>query len=149
MHHEESSAAVERSLLAALDALKNSDTGPWIGMFEDSGVMEFPYAPPGNPERLDGKAAIANYMAHYPEVIAIESVSHRGSYAANDVLVVEFRLTGTAVPTGNPFVMDYVGVIRHAEGRIAHYRDYWNPLVAQQALGSNDALVGANAGVAA
>lgn len=141
MNNDESGAAIERSLFDALDALKQGDVTPWVGMFHDDGVMEFPYAPPGNPGRLDGKQEIAGYMEHYPEHIAIKSVEKRGAYAADGVLVVEFTADGVAVPTGNSFIMNYIGVIRHEDGRIRHYRDYWNPLVALEAMGRSDGLL--------
>jgi ketosteroid isomerase-like protein len=110
-------------------------------MFHDDGIMEFPYAPPGNPAKLGSKAEIADYMKGYPEHISVGLVSRRGVYHSEGVMVVEFNLTGTAVPTGNAFAMDYVGIIQHRTGKIEHYRDYWNPLEAMQALGASDALL--------
>ena len=146
MNDTASGSAVERSLFAALDALKRGDVAPWVEMFHEDGVMEFPYAPPGNPARLNGKGEIAGYMAAYPEHVAIKSVSRRGTYQSDGVLVVEFGAEGTAVPTGNAFKMDYVGVITHGGGKIRHYRDYWNPLVAIQAMGSPDAMLQTDGG---
>lgn len=141
MNDTASGAAVERSLFAALDALKRSDVTAWVDMFHEDGVMEFPYAPPGNPARLNGKEEIAGYMAAYPEHVKINSVSRRGAYQSDGVLVVEFGAEGTAVPTGNAFIMEYVGVITHEAGKIRHYRDYWNPLVAVQAMGGSEAML--------
>lgn len=132
---------VEEQLFASLDALTRADVGPWIEMFHDDGIMEFPYAPPGNPAKLGNKAEIADHMKGYPEHISVGLVSRRGVYHSEGVMVVEFNATGTAVPTGNAFSMDYVGIIQHRNGKIEHYRDYWNPLVAIQAMGASDALL--------
>jgi uncharacterized protein len=129
---------VEEMLLASLEALKQADVGPWIEMFHDHGAMEFPYAPPGNPTHLNGKAEIAGYMQGYPEHVCVRTVSLRGAYHSDGVMVVEFTMTGTAVPTGNAFIMEYVGIIQHNAGKIDHYRDYWNPLVVQQAMSVSD-----------
>lgn len=130
---------VEAQLFASLDALTRADVGPWIQMFHEDGVMEFPYAPPGNPSRLGSNAQIATYMKAYPEHISVGLVSRRGVYHSKSIMVVEFNATGTFVPTGNAFSMDYVGIIRHRAGKIEHYRDYWNPLVALQAMDASDA----------
>ncbi len=130
---------VEDELFASLDALTRADVRPWIEMFHEDGIMEFPYAPPGNPSKLGSKAEIAAYMKAYPEHISVGSVSRRGVYHSEGVMVVEFNATGTIVATGNPFSMDYVGIIQHRGGKIYHYRDYWNPLVVIQAMGTSDA----------
>ena len=53
MTTNEAGVSAERLLFGALDALRLGDTNPWAEMFHDDGVMEFPYAPPGFPERLN------------------------------------------------------------------------------------------------
>jgi len=58
----EAGSASESMLFDALEGLERGDVKPWVDMFRDDGVMEFPFAPPGYPSRLDGKAAIAEYM---------------------------------------------------------------------------------------
>ena len=62
----EAGSAAESLLFDALEGLKQGDVKPWVDMFHDDGVMEFPFAPPGYPARLDGKAAIADYVRTYP-----------------------------------------------------------------------------------
>ena len=133
--------AAERMLFDALGALKRGDVRPWVEMFHDDGVMEFPYAPPGFPGRLDGKAAIAEYMRTYPEHLSIERVVRRAVYHCDDVMVAEFACEATVVTNGNRFEMNYVGVVKTEGGKVKHYRDYWNPLVALQAVGGHEALL--------
>jgi ketosteroid isomerase-like protein len=134
--------AAERLLFDALDALKRGDVQPWVDMFQDDGVMEFPYAPAGGHTRLDGKAAIAEYLRPYPERISIKRVIRRAVYHCGDVMVAEFACESTALSTGNAFEMNYVGIVTIQNGKVKHYRDYWNPLVAVQAFGGLDALLG-------
>jgi uncharacterized protein len=133
--------AAERLLFDALDALKQGNVHPWVNMFHDDGVMEFPYAPAGGHGRLDGKAAIAEYLKPYPERISIRRVKRRAVYYCGDVMVAEFACESTALPTGNDFEMNYVAIVTMQDGKIKHYRDYWNPLVAVQAFGGLDALL--------
>jgi uncharacterized protein len=43
------------------------DIQAWINLFTEDAVIEFPYASAlGSPERLEGKAAIYNYMKYVP-----------------------------------------------------------------------------------
>jgi ketosteroid isomerase-like protein len=50
-----------------LRLLLAKDIPGWVGLWAEDGVMEFPFAPQGWPERLAGKAAIAAYMRDYPD----------------------------------------------------------------------------------
>lgn len=131
----------ERQLFMALDALKEGDVKPWSEMFCDDGVMEFPYAPPGFPAILDGKLAIEEYMLSYPEHIIVKSI-HPGSVChSEDGIIVEFSSNSVAVATGKNFTMKYISVIELHKDKIKRYRDYWNPLVALQAMGGVDAVL--------
>jgi ketosteroid isomerase-like protein len=137
----EAGSAAESLLFDALEGLKQGDVRPWVDMFHDDGVMEFPFAPPGYPARLDGKAAIADYMRTYPDHLSIEGVIRRGVYHCGNVIVVEFACDATAVASGNTFRMDYVGLLTVVDGKLKLYRDYWNPLVAIRAMGGLDAVL--------
>jgi uncharacterized protein len=141
MPTSESGQVAEQSLFAALDALTRGDTKPWSEMFHADGVMEFPYAPPGFPQRLDGQEAIRAYMVNYPDNVRVERVEPAAVHHADDAMVVEFDLQIVAVKTGNRVRMRYVGILTHADGKLRRYRDYWDPLVALQAMGGAAALL--------
>ncbi|AEI44525.1 hypothetical protein KNP414_06001 [Paenibacillus mucilaginosus KNP414] len=43
--------------------------------------------------------------------------------------------------TGNPYNQTYISVVETKDGLITRYRDFWNPLVAIESVGSvNDAV---------
>ncbi|WP_420593720.1 nuclear transport factor 2 family protein [Deinococcus sp.] len=130
-------STAEQMLFDALDALKNGDTQPWSEMFHDDGAMEFPYAPAGAPTHLEGKTAIAEYIRPYPERITIHKIVRRAVYHSGNVMVVEFANDSTALTTGLQVTMNYISVITFADGKIKLYRDYWNPLVALEAMGGS------------
>ncbi|MGV9454524.1 nuclear transport factor 2 family protein [Streptomyces sp. NPDC003635] len=106
----------------------------WVDLWAEDGVMEFPFAPPGWPTRLEGRAAVAAYMRDYPDHIDLHEFPdlriHRT--ADPDTLVVEMRGVGRLVETGAPFDMTYIAVVTVKDGRFTSYRDYWNPLAVQQ-----------------
>lgn len=114
----------------SLRLLLDKNTDDWVGLWAEGGVMEFPFAPDGWPERLDGREAIAAYMRPYTDHIDLRDFLglriHRT--ADPETIVIEMRGVGRLVETGGPFDMTYIAVVTVREGRFTSYRDYWNPL---------------------
>ncbi|AKN68457.1 phenazine biosynthesis protein PhzA/PhzB [Streptomyces sp. PBH53] len=102
----------------------------WVGLWAEDGVMEFPFAPDGWPRRLEGRAAVAAYMRHYPDHIDLHDFPELRVHETTEpgTIVVEMRGVGRLVATGAPFDMTYIAVVQVRDGRITSYRDYWNPL---------------------
>src|SRR5271168_4167502 len=107
----------------------NPGAGTFVQMFAEDGVMEFPYALP-SPKRLEGREALAAHLAYLARLVELLSVSDVVKHETTDpeVFIVEFASSGRAVATGEPFEQRYISVIRVRDGRIVHYKDYWNPL---------------------
>jgi ketosteroid isomerase-like protein len=49
-------------------------------------------------------------------------------------VVLEFNAFGTGIALKEPYEQRYVSIIRTRNGRIVHYKDYWNPLAVLRAL---------------
>lgn len=111
----------------------------FLDMFAEDGVMEFPFAPPGVAKRLEGRPALAAHLASLEGLASFNRMALRSCHRALDaeVFVLEFDGFGTGAATGRPFEQSYVSVITLRDGRIAQYRDYWNPLVVIEALGGD------------
>jgi ketosteroid isomerase-like protein len=108
----------------------------WLDLFAADGVLEFPFAPTGVPPRLQGREALAAHMRHFPDNFDVEFVGLE-FHETTDPLraVAEFRSVGRAVPTGKPYEQTCISVVHVDEaGKITRYLDYWNPLVAIEAL---------------
>jgi len=107
----------------------NPGAESFVQMFAEDGVMEFPYALP-SPKRLEGREALAAHLAYLARLVELLSVSDvvKHETADPEVFIVEFASSGRAVATGEPFEQRYISVIRVRDGRIVHYKDYWNPL---------------------
>ncbi|NNM62628.1 MAG: hypothetical protein HKM03_10700, partial [Steroidobacteraceae bacterium] len=57
--------------------------------------------------------------------------------------VVEFACEGTALETGRSYNQQYVALLTFdTNGKILVYRDFWNPLVAIEAFGGAQELIG-------
>lgn len=117
-----------------LRLLLDKDIPGWVGLWAEDGVMEFPFAPQGWPERLAGKEAVAAYMRDYPDHIDLHDFPDLRIHQTTDprTIVVEMRGVGRLVQTGDPFDMTYIAVVTVQRGRITSYRDYWNPLAVQE-----------------
>jgi hypothetical protein len=55
-----------------------------------------------------------------------------------DVAVLEYEGTGKAVQTGRSYQQKYITVLTFREGRISHWKDYWNPMSVLSATGKSD-----------
>jgi ketosteroid isomerase-like protein len=121
----------------AMDRLLAHDMAGFAGLWAVDGTMEFPFAPDGYPQRLEGRAAVAEYLRDYTDHVDLRAITSRTVHQTVDpaVVVVEFEVDGTAVRTGRPYRLRYICVITVRDGEIAGYRDYWNPLALAEALG--------------
>jgi uncharacterized protein len=134
-------------LRAALgDRLAPADS--LLGLFADDVIFEFPYAPDGLPKRLDGIAALAAHLERLGPMLTFGPMNLGNVYALGETAIFEFSCRGEGVDTGAPYNQDYISVVTLREGRIAHYRDYWNPLVVLTALGGTEVATAAFAGAA-
>ncbi|MFJ4937089.1 nuclear transport factor 2 family protein [Streptomyces pseudovenezuelae] len=116
----------------SLRLLLDKDIPAWVGLWAEDGIMEFPFAPPGRPRRLEGKDAVAAYMRPYPDHIDLHDFPEVRIHETTDpeTIVVEMRGVGRVVATDGPFEMTYVAVVTVRDGLIVSYRDYWDPLAA-------------------
>ena len=119
-----------------------------LDMFSDDVIFEFPYAPDGLPKRLQGSAALAAHLERLGPLLSFGIMELDKVHSAGEVVIVEFSCMGAGVSTGAPYDQVYISVITLRDGRIAHYRDYWNPLIVLTALGGTQAAAAAFAGAA-
>ncbi|MFI7355477.1 nuclear transport factor 2 family protein [Streptomyces avidinii] len=118
----------------SLRLLLDKDIASWVGLWSEHGTMEFPFAPPGRPGRLEGREAVAAYMRDYPDHIDLHDFPDLRIHETTDprTIVVEMRGVGRVVATGGPFDMTYIAVVTVEDGQFTSYRDYWNPLAVQE-----------------
>jgi uncharacterized protein len=126
----------------AMDLLLAHDMAGFAGLWAVDGTIEFPFAPAGYPQRLEGRAAVADYLRDYTDHVDLRAITSRTVHQTvdPDVVVVEFEVDGTAVHTGRPYRMRYISVITVRDGEITGYRDYWSPVAAAEALGGVEDL---------
>ncbi|MBG0833261.1 nuclear transport factor 2 family protein [Planomonospora sp. ID67723] len=101
-------------------------------------ILEMPFAPPGRPSRIEGRAAVLAFIraghADLPfrfddcRALAVHDT------ADPDTIVVEYELTATMTAAGVSAAAPFIGVLTVHEGRIARWREYQNPLAVAWAL---------------
>jgi ketosteroid isomerase-like protein len=125
-----------------LRLLLDKDMEGWTELFAEDARFELPFSPAGYPKSLEGKAAIRDYIKDYPDHIDLHDFVDVAVHLTDnpDVLIAEMRAEGRVVATGEPYRMRYISVITLKDGKIANFRDYWNPLTAIEALGDEHAL---------
>jgi ketosteroid isomerase-like protein len=110
--------------------LGTGDVDALLNQCVDDVVFEFPFAPPSRPKRVEGKAALADYLKTVSGRMTVEGVRNLELHETvqPDVAIVEMTLTGTVRATGAPYEQSYVSVLTVRDGLVVRYRDYWNPL---------------------
>jgi len=134
-------AAAQRTLAEHLRLTAAGRLDEWAELFAPDAVLEFPFAPAGMPRQVKGREALVAHMANFPKMFDVEFVDLVFHETIDPSLVIaEFRSTGTALPTGKPYEQTCISVVRtNGDALITHYLEYWNPLVAIEALTPNSA----------
>nr|WP_154984166.1 nuclear transport factor 2 family protein [Paenibacillus xylanexedens] len=106
----------------------------WSELFAPDAIFEFPYSPPGYPQRLEGKSAIFNHVNALFKFLKIHQFSEPTILIDSDQqrFVAEFTCEGVFLSTGKPYNQTYISVVSYDYDKITHYRDYWNPLIVME-----------------
>lgn len=118
-------------LADALQALKIGDIESYMTIYASDGVHEFPFAPAGRPQRLQGRDEIAAYMGRLPTLIRFGTMRILSVRELGDELIVEARGSHHRLPDDEPFNLGYVWFITRVSGKVKRFRDYMSPIVAE------------------
>ncbi|WP_380166778.1 nuclear transport factor 2 family protein [Jannaschia sp. R86511] len=124
----------------SLRLLLAKDMTGYTALWAEDGVFEVPFAAPGQPSRIQGRAALRAHLSGYTDLLDVREITdvvlHEG--ADRDRVVMEFQAGGVVVATRRPYRMAYIAVIRTRDGAIESYRDYWSPSAAADVLADVD-----------
>ncbi|BAZ08291.1 hypothetical protein NIES4071_00960 [Calothrix sp. NIES-4071] len=123
--------------------LITKDILAWLELFAEDAIIEFPYASTiGLTNRLEGKLAIYDHMKDVPanmQNLIFTNIRSHQTLNPN-VLFAEVHGEATITATGRRYQQDYVMQLETKDGKIIHYREYWNPIPALEAWGSIENL---------
>ncbi len=128
-------------------ALIGTDVEAWSNLLAEDAIVEFPYASAlGSPSRLEGKLAIYSYMKNAVAQLQNWVFTDVREYQTliQNVLFAEFHGEAVFVATGQPYQQDYVVRLETKDGKIIHYREYWNPVPILETTGSSGTAFSSN-----
>ena len=130
-----------QALQAGDQALQVGDIDGWMEMDSQDALHEFPFAPEGAPHRLEGGNAVAAYMRQLPARIRFGALSDICVREAEDEIIIEATGYHRRIADHAPRDLSYVWFIKHSDGKVAHIRDYMNPLqLAELSMSGEHAL---------
>ena len=136
MSENKSFSSLRDFLLKELEHLLTPEE-EFINLFDKKAIMEFPYAPEDGVSHIRGEKEMREYFAKIGELLDIDELILDQKYFCADqqTAILEFHCRGRLIPTGNPYHQKYISVITISQGKIMHYKDYWNPDVIRKAQG--------------
>jgi len=101
----------------------------YAGLWTEDAVHEYPYAPAPYSKKLEGRETITAYIANVTQSATNWSFTNFAFSATSDpdIVFVEFEGSALVTATGKRYQQIYVGRITLREGKIANYREFWNP----------------------
>lgn len=122
-------------------SLMSQDVRSLLDLCAEDAVVEFPYAA-NTPRRLEGKETIYNYIKDALAQMSDLVFTNIHTYPTTNpnILWAEFHGEAIIVSTGRHYQQDYAIRLETKEGKLVHYREYWNPMSAIEAWGDTQNL---------
>lgn len=122
--------SIDAKLQNFLSNLVSSKHHELLEMLAEDAVMEFPYHLPTTPAQLVGKQEIVQFFSGFGDFLTLDEIRLVAAHQTTnpDVAVLEYEGTGKATQTGRSYLQKYITVLTFRDGRISHWKDYWNPV---------------------
>jgi ketosteroid isomerase-like protein len=108
--------------------MHNSDKQVWFDMLHEQTVLEFPYASSlGSPERLEGKAAVVNYLSQM--LAQIGNLQFKGvvtTKTGDPGLFFNEYYADIITPGGKPYRQTYINKMQVKDGKIIFNKEFWD-----------------------
>lgn len=120
-----------------LALMGNPDEG---AIYHDDVVIDLPYAPKHHTGKLDGKAAVLRFLGNIGVYFKDIEIGEPRIYETQDpsVIIAEYTGGSTSKETGKPYRQNYVSIVTARDGKIAHIREYYDPVQVLVATGEID-----------
>lgn len=101
----------------------------YSNLWTEDAVHEYPYAPAPYSTEIKGRDAITVYIANVTQSATNWNFTNFVFSATSDpdTVFVEFEGSALVTATGKRYQQIYIGRITLQGGKIAHYREFWNP----------------------
>jgi ketosteroid isomerase-like protein len=124
-----------RTIRQCLEGLVDGED--YFDLLADDVTFEFVITVPGYPRQVTGRRQIIDLYDGYENGMTIHAVDnlrvHRESRTS--VVVLEYEVHGESVQTGRPYHNRFVSVVTVKDRKVAHWRDYLDPIAVFDATG--------------
>jgi uncharacterized protein len=112
------------------------DGDHFFDIITDKTVYEVLYEVPGWPRIITGRADLMTAFRGYVDAIELRSADRMVAHKTDDgaVVVMEYEVHGTILATAVKYDNRFCSIVRIADRKIAHWRDYMDSLAAWNAL---------------
>ncbi|MBK3580366.1 nuclear transport factor 2 family protein [Streptomyces sp. MBT65] len=113
------------------------DGGQFFEPLAEDVVVEYVVSVPGYPRRVRGREEVADLYRGYGDVMILHSADELAVHRdpGTSVVVLEYAVHGRAVGTGRAYDNHFVSVITVKDRKVAHWRDYLDPVAVFRAIG--------------
>lgn len=140
-------ASSPRDVVEQVRRMVAGESVTFADLFAEDGVLEYPFASPGQPRELRGREAIRTYFgsaSHSRRLFDMDGVDALVRDTDDpEVVIAEIEHHGRSLVTGEAYRFRALGVIRIREGKIVSYQDYMDPIAAARLLGRTSDLAAA------
>jgi hypothetical protein len=137
--------SAERAFLDNLFYLSNNDLDSWIQLWHEDGIYEVPFAPAGTATLVQGRSKVYDYMGFVLK--AMEPVPGESKHwlfwdiktyttTEPETVIAEYKGRSKIALSGHIYTQRYIARVTTSNGKITLYREYWNPLIFLDGLGS-------------
>lgn len=114
--------------LRALEVLAARDPRRLRDLLSENAVMDFPYAPEGFAQRLEGRDAIVDGLAVVPQFFGQFAITPRMVMATEAGEVVIEADGAATLQDGGSYRNSYVMIFEIRDSKITRWSEYHNPL---------------------
>ena len=113
------------------------DGAHFFDLLAEDVLVEYVISVPGYPRRVRGRGAVADLYRGYGDVMILHSADELAVHRdpGTSVVVLGYAVHGRAVHTGRAYDNHFVSVITVKDRKVAHWRDYLDPVAVFRAVG--------------
>ena len=114
-----------------------ADGEHFFDLLAEDVVFEYVITVPGYPRRVEGRRPWPSCTAPMAPTFSLDRCYDLAIHydQATNVVVLEYASQGRAISTGHAYSNRYISVLSITDRKIAHWRDYLDPLAVFDAVG--------------
>jgi uncharacterized protein len=118
------------------------DGEDYFDLLADDVVFEYVISVPGYPRGVQGRQSIIDLYSSYDDYMRVHSADNLRIYRDPEasIVVLEYEVHGESVQNRRPYNNRFVSIITVTNTKVAHWRDYLDPIAVFEATGWPDTL---------